>query len=173
MKKHLPPIPLDILYVEDVASFREVFKAQLQKNLPNARITAVGNIAEAVAALQNRNFDLAFLDWDVGDAGEGRSVLQAIRHSHTQSNPMMPVIFVSEVAASIRKTFDALPDGPPANVSVYDKRAFLELSDNGEALSYSHGILAGEQETRFRKQLQSILKDIPTVAPFIKGHKRD
>jgi len=66
-----------LLFVDDEANIRLTLPAILE--LQGFAVTVAGNVAEALAAIQNLQFDILLSDLNIGQPGDGFTVVSAMR----------------------------------------------------------------------------------------------
>ena len=80
---------LRILLLEDQALVRAGMKALIQISEPLATIREASSYEEAVEAIGNTNFDIAFLDVDLKDQKTGLDFLRYIRSLDRDTRAIM------------------------------------------------------------------------------------
>lgn len=74
--------PLRMLFVDDEPSIRLTLPQILRMNGYNVEVAST--VAEALAAIQARNFDVLLSDLNIGNAGDGFTVVSAMRRIQPQ-----------------------------------------------------------------------------------------
>jgi ActR/RegA family two-component response regulator len=72
-----------LLFVDDEASIRLTLPAILE--LQGFAVTVAGSVAEALAAIQNLQFDILLSDLNIGQPGDGFTVVSAMRRIQPQA----------------------------------------------------------------------------------------
>jgi two-component system nitrate/nitrite response regulator NarL len=80
---------LDILILEDQGLVRAGMRELIQISEPHARIHEAASYAEAVALLDRRRIDIAFLDVDLKDERSGLDVLRHMRAGECDTRAIM------------------------------------------------------------------------------------
>ncbi|WP_284614570.1 response regulator [Aquabacterium humicola] len=84
------PAPKSILLLEDMAMVRGGMKALIQLAEPRAQVVEAGSYREAVAQLDARAFDIAFLDIDLKDSEH--TGVDVLRHLHEHAMPTLAIM---------------------------------------------------------------------------------
>ncbi len=72
-----------VLFVDDEPSIRVTLPAILKRN--GFDVTAVGTVAEAIAAISQTQFDILLSDLNIGEPGDGFTVVSAMRRVQPQA----------------------------------------------------------------------------------------
>lgn len=72
-----------VLFVDDEPSIRVTLSAILQRN--GFDVTTVGSVAEAIATISHAQFDILLSDLNIGEAGDGFTVVSAMRRIQPQA----------------------------------------------------------------------------------------
>ena len=72
-----------VLFVDDEASIRATLPAILERN--GFEVVAVGTVAATIAAISQRQFDILLSDLNIGEPGDGFTVVSAMRRVQPQA----------------------------------------------------------------------------------------
>ncbi len=106
--------PSKILLVDDDEAIRISLKAVLERS--GFEVVAAGSVHEALALIQTQNFDVLLSDLHMPDAGDGLTVVSAMRHCHPKAVTLIFSGFpnMKEAAAAILMQADEILAKPMA-----------------------------------------------------------
>jgi CheY-like chemotaxis protein len=77
-----------ILFVDDSEDFRELFKEGLEKR--GFEVVTAANVNDALRLITNEQFDVLVSDLHMPDAGDGFTVVSAMRHANPKAVTVVP-----------------------------------------------------------------------------------
>jgi DNA-binding response OmpR family regulator len=78
----VPTAVTRILFVDDEPVLRITFPSVLKKH--GFDVTAAANVADALREISNREFDVLISDLNIGEPGDGFTVVSAMRRTQPQ-----------------------------------------------------------------------------------------
>src|SRR5580693_3281332 len=103
-----------ILLAEDDDAVRDMLKAALERD--GFEVVAVANVCDALRSIATENFDALLSDLHMPNAGDGFTVVSAMRHTHPQAATLVLSRYpaIDEALAAVRLPADEIPVKPIA-----------------------------------------------------------